>query len=117
MGTTAHSVADVVLSVTENPELPLINLVHPHPVPWNNIFQLIADALPQRLPLVPFSEWLAKVDNASKDTSAPNLDKIVSFPSSSVWLVLNRAHSLLSNFSVFCTWSMGPGFARLSKSS
>ena len=84
MTTVAESVRDVVLSVTKNPDPLLVNFVHPRPVSWKTVFQAISDALPQKLPLVPFSDWLAKVDEAAKDATASDIDKIVRFPSAHV---------------------------------
>ena len=44
----------------------VLNLVHPRPVPWTAVMSPIAEAL--KVPLVPFAEWLARL-NRSPDTS------------------------------------------------
>lgn len=43
----------------------VLNLVHPRPVPWSAVMSPIADAL--QVPLVPFSEWLRRLEG-SPDT-------------------------------------------------
>ncbi|TCD65360.1 putative NRPS-like protein biosynthetic cluster [Steccherinum ochraceum] len=75
MNTTAHAMTDIILSVTGKPDPLLINLVHPYPVTWNTVFQFIGNALSKPLPLVPFAEWLAKVES-SEDPDAQTLDRI-----------------------------------------
>ena len=47
-----------------------LHVVHPRPVAWTTIFTAIADALKpltanESLPLVPFSEWFAKLEATS----------------------------------------------------
>jgi hypothetical protein len=49
-----------------------INVVHPQPTSWTTIFTHIRDALSeerngQRLNLVPFSEWLNRLDNLPEE--------------------------------------------------
>ena len=81
MSTAAHTRTDVILTVTDYPDPPLANLVHPRPVSWDSVFQGISGALPTPLPLIPFAQWLAKVEQASQDSSTNNFEKIVSEPS------------------------------------
>lgn len=104
MNTASHSIADVILSVTDHHPNPLLlNLVHPRPVHWNIVFEMIGDALPQKLPLVPLSEWVSRVERASKDSGASNFDKIVSFSRHRKTSCLTVSRSLLSSCSNFCT--------------
>ncbi|KAG1854078.1 male sterility protein-domain-containing protein, partial [Suillus tomentosus] len=68
-----HAVSNVILDVAFAEEEPPIamNLVHPRPTAWKTLMQPIADALVERkvttylLPLVPFSEWLEKLESSA----------------------------------------------------
>ncbi|KAM5543039.1 hypothetical protein V8D89_003423 [Ganoderma adspersum] len=41
---------------------PIVHLVHPRPVPWNTVVAPIAQELD--VPLVPFTEWLSKLESS-----------------------------------------------------
>ena len=57
----ANAIVDLVVSEATLP--PVLNLVHPCPVTWQAICQSINKTLARRpLPIVPFSEWLSKVE-------------------------------------------------------
>jgi hypothetical protein len=40
---------------------PVLHLAHPNPVPWNTVFRRIASVL--NVDLVPYSDWLARLDS------------------------------------------------------
>jgi len=60
-----------------------VNLVHPRPIPWTALMRPVADAICDRkvtkdpLPLIPFSEWLEKLEASAKDVSEENMKRIV----------------------------------------
>ena len=71
-------VAGAVLDLMCAQESPsVVNVVHPRPVPWSRIFNAISDTLGSRLPLVPFNQWLAKLERVARDPSPAQLEKIV----------------------------------------
>ncbi|TCD65176.1 putative NRPS-like protein biosynthetic cluster [Steccherinum ochraceum] len=76
MNTAARAMIDIIFSVTGQPDPLLVNLVHPRPIKWSTVFQSIGDALSKPLPLVPFTEWLAKVESLSENANAQTLDRI-----------------------------------------
>jgi len=61
----------------------VVNIVHPRPTAWNGLVQSIADAMFERkitgilLPLIPFSEWLEKLERSGKNTSEENIKRVV----------------------------------------
>jgi thioester reductase-like protein len=62
---------------------PVLNVVHPRPVTWDVVIQLAADALleaqvtHQLLPLVPFSEWLVRLGDATTGREDKTLGTMV----------------------------------------
>jgi hypothetical protein len=44
-----------------NSSEPMLHLVHPNPVPWNAVFGRIASTL--KVDLVPYSDWLARLES------------------------------------------------------
>ncbi|KAG1853273.1 putative aminoadipate reductase [Suillus tomentosus] len=79
-----HAVSNAILDVAFAEEEPpiAVNLVHPRPTAWKTLMQPIADALVERkvttylLPLVPFSEWLEKLEWSAKDLSEETMERI-----------------------------------------
>ncbi|GBE77884.1 acetyl-CoA synthetase-like protein [Sparassis crispa] len=63
--TTASALLDMVASATVEP---VLNLVHPRPVPWDSLFAPAAARL--GVPLVPYAEWLAKLEAAAAAKTA-----------------------------------------------
>ncbi|KAG8854181.1 hypothetical protein FRB96_007737 [Tulasnella sp. 330] len=51
-----------------NSSSPVLNIVHPHTMPWSYIMRSVSSLL--NLPLVPFSKWVGKLDDAAKDPNA-----------------------------------------------
>ncbi|KAF7979760.1 hypothetical protein HWV62_41154 [Athelia sp. TMB] len=65
-----HAVSRTILDAALTPATPslALNVVHPKPVPWAVIMRPLGEALcragvtPAPLPLVPFAEWLARLE-------------------------------------------------------
>jgi hypothetical protein len=61
-----------------------VNLVHPRPIAWKTLMQPVADRILElkitsnSIPLVPFSEWLEKLESSTKDASEETIKHIVS---------------------------------------
>lgn len=56
-------------------------MVHPRPLPWNAIISAFNESLTNKLPVVPYAEWLVKLENAAVRPTEDDLDAIVSgFP-------------------------------------
>ncbi|KAG2076565.1 putative aminoadipate reductase [Suillus decipiens] len=79
-----HAISNAILDVAFSEEEPpiVMNMVHPRPVVWRALMQPIADALVERkvtghpLPLVPFSEWLEKLESSAKDFNEETMKRI-----------------------------------------
>ncbi|KAG2076578.1 hypothetical protein BDR04DRAFT_1068074 [Suillus decipiens] len=79
-----HAISNAILDVAFAEEEPpiVMNLVHPRPVVWRALIEPIADALVERkatshaLPLVPFSEWLEKLELSAKDFNEETMERI-----------------------------------------
>lgn len=72
----AQAVADFVLTPTALPEV--VNVVHPRPVPWDDVIQGVNHALAKELPVVPFGEWLKAVEKVEVEGRAEDLGRVVS---------------------------------------
>ncbi|KZP04710.1 NAD(P)-binding protein, partial [Athelia psychrophila] len=70
MDVVAQAVLDVALS--EQPPSIALNIVHPRPSQWSTVITSVANALyragvaDHHLPLVPFTEWFARLEQRSK---------------------------------------------------
>ncbi|KZT25929.1 acetyl-CoA synthetase-like protein [Neolentinus lepideus HHB14362 ss-1] len=56
-----------------------VNLVHPTPVKWTNIMIAIRKSLdksPESLPLVPFGEWVKKLEQRATKATAEDLERV-----------------------------------------
>src|SRR5947208_748374 len=67
---------------------PVIHCAHPSPISWTKAMSIFADVLKSRsggktLPLVPFSEWNAKVAAAAASASSPD-EAFKRFPSTKI---------------------------------
>ncbi|KAF4610095.1 hypothetical protein D9613_010628 [Agrocybe pediades] len=77
----AQSIVDIALSQTPNP--PALNLVHPRPVPFNDLISAINDALVEErvlfdtLPVLTFQEWFSVLEGRA---SAQNEDDLTDVP-------------------------------------
>ncbi|TFK46677.1 NAD(P)-binding protein [Heliocybe sulcata] len=75
MHTVAFVVSDLVFA---SQRVPLaLNVVHPEPVGWSAVMSDIAAALGSRsLPLVPFPDWVDKLEKAALQASKEDYEKI-----------------------------------------
>ncbi|KIK65753.1 hypothetical protein GYMLUDRAFT_240230 [Collybiopsis luxurians FD-317 M1] len=73
------AVCNTLLDVGFSPEpTPMaVNVVHPNPVPWTFVMETIRETLieekslpAEALPLVPYSDWLAAVEQRARDPAA-----------------------------------------------
>ncbi|KAG2076580.1 putative aminoadipate reductase [Suillus decipiens] len=79
-----HAISNAILDVAFAEEEPpiVMNLVHPRPVVWRALMEPIAEALVKHkatshaLPLVPFSEWLEKLELSAKDFNEETMKRI-----------------------------------------
>ncbi|CAL1703601.1 unnamed protein product [Somion occarium] len=74
MDTTARTIVEVVLSPSPLP--PVLNVVNPRPVPWNQVFKDISQSISQdgpSIPIVPFEDWLTKLEALSSNVTAKDL--------------------------------------------
>jgi NAD dependent epimerase/dehydratase family enzyme len=62
-----------------------INFVHPKPIPWASMISSISDALVAQeelnvsaLPLIPFGEWVARLESKSKTAKDEEIKNLVS---------------------------------------
>ncbi|KAJ6545507.1 hypothetical protein B0H19DRAFT_1266933 [Mycena capillaripes] len=68
----SHAIVEAALSTEKLPFT--INLVHPHPVPWDLVMSAIASDM--QLPLVPFSDWVEQLQSRSAVATAEDMEKI-----------------------------------------
>lgn len=75
------AVADLTLDLmfaSSNPSH-VVNVVHPKPITWRDIFSAINIAAGSNLPFVPIDEWLGKLEALASDLgSQEHLEKVVS---------------------------------------
>ena len=74
MDAVAGTLVDVALSTAPPP---LVNVVHPRPVPWGDIFGSVNKELALGLPTVPFAEWFKLLEERAAGAGAPELEKVV----------------------------------------
>ncbi|TBU28871.1 acetyl-CoA synthetase-like protein [Dichomitus squalens] len=60
----SYPAAQALLEMRSSPS-PVLHLVHPHPVAWRTLLEPIADEL--GVPLVPFQDWLAALEECDSD--------------------------------------------------
>ena len=75
-------VAPIVLDVVLSPESPpeVLNVVHPRPTSWDVILRGLREELGGNLPLVPLTEWVAKLETYSANPTKNDLEAIVRSP-------------------------------------
>ncbi|KAF7794887.1 hypothetical protein EIP86_006030 [Pleurotus ostreatoroseus] len=75
MDALSSAVVDVILTTGPLPRL--LNVIHPHPVAWRDIFNAINKASGASLPFVPYSEWLTRLEEvATQETSQEVFEQI-----------------------------------------
>ena len=57
---------------------PILHLVHPHPVAWNDIISPIARALD--VPLVPYQAWLSALEESMGEGSTEQVESMKANP-------------------------------------
>lgn len=75
MDTVAGAVLDIMVAL-ESPSV--VNVLHPRPVSGSKVFSTISDALGSQMPLVPYQDWLAKLEEAAQNPSPLQLEAVVS---------------------------------------
>lgn len=75
MSAVASAVRDVVVSAEPLP--PLLNVVHPYPVPWHAVMADLKAAIGSDLPIVPYSEWLKSLEEVAASPSAKDMQLVV----------------------------------------
>ncbi|KAK0478796.1 putative aminoadipate reductase [Armillaria novae-zelandiae] len=74
---TVQSVAQIILDIAFNSEAePVINLVHPKPVPWASIVTQLQHALKKDIPVKPAAEWFEILESQSQMTSSEDIHRI-----------------------------------------
>ncbi|KAK0201032.1 putative aminoadipate reductase [Desarmillaria ectypa] len=74
---TVQSVAQIILDIAFNSEAePVINLVHPKPVPWASIVTQVQHALKEDIPVKPASEWFEILESRSQTASSEDIQRI-----------------------------------------
>ncbi|TCD62141.1 hypothetical protein EIP91_007293 [Steccherinum ochraceum] len=69
---TAHSVVDVLLSESAVPTV--FNVVHPRPAQLSDIFTALNNATETRLEIIPFIDWVRRVEALSTSTSSRDIE-------------------------------------------
>lgn len=75
MDTVAGAVLNLVLSRESPPDV--LNVVHPRPARWTEVFGTINDALGAQLPFVPYAQWLAKLEALATNADNGQLEAVV----------------------------------------
>ncbi|KAJ7760072.1 putative aminoadipate reductase [Mycena maculata] len=68
----SRTIVDTALSTEKAPFA--INLVHPHPVPWDTVVSSMANFA--QLPLIPFADWIQQLKTLSTHASAEDIKNI-----------------------------------------
>ena len=86
-----HGVAQAIVDVALSPSTaPALNIVHPRPVPFDNLVSSINDALvsegvaSSKLPVVSFPEWFALLEKRAAAGNSDDLKDVVSVASYSL---------------------------------
>ncbi|KAK0189809.1 putative aminoadipate reductase [Armillaria mellea] len=74
---TVQSVAQIILDIAFNSEAePVINLVHPKPVPWASIVTQLQHALKEDIPVKSAAEWFEILESQSQMASSEDIQRI-----------------------------------------
>ena len=65
--------ARAIIAMRNSPE-PILHLVNPNPVPFQLFLKPLAHAL--NVPLVPYDEWLSRLQDSLKDTSLSEVEHL-----------------------------------------
>lgn len=76
MDAVAETVLDLIVSKEE--PAPLLNVVHPRPVLWHDVYANVDAALGTHLPFVPYDVWISKLEALSANATPKDLEDIVS---------------------------------------
>ena len=76
MDAVSGAFTNLVLADTDLPQL--VNLTHPRRVSWRDIFKNVNTQLNPRLPFLPYSEWLSKLEQLSENAGPEDMEKVVS---------------------------------------
>ncbi|KAJ7731236.1 putative aminoadipate reductase [Mycena metata] len=68
----SQAIVDAALSVEKPPFA--INLIHPRPIPWDDVISTMARIV--RLPLVPFADWVKQLEDRSVGATAADIENI-----------------------------------------
>ena len=80
-----HAVSDTILEVAFAGAAPplAVNVVHPRPTTWDALMQPVSDVVyqkgltPSPLPLISFTEWVARLERDATDASEENVRRVV----------------------------------------
>ena len=78
MDAVAGAVLDLIVS--EDQPAALLNVVHPRPIPWHDVYAAVDDALDAHLPFVPYHTWLSILEDRSLTATPEDIEHIVSLP-------------------------------------
>ena len=89
MDAVANAVIDLVVG-REVPEL--INVAHPRPVKWGDVFGAMQAELGATLPYIPTDAWVKRLEAIADNVSASDLERIVGAYLSSYSRTLKPSH-------------------------
>ncbi|CCM03416.1 uncharacterized protein FIBRA_05547 [Fibroporia radiculosa] len=72
----ALAAIEIVLQEHKEHNIPVLNLVHPHPTTARAVFSAITSALKLDLPIVSFPKWLEKIEEHAKNPTPQLLQEI-----------------------------------------
>ncbi|EKM47999.1 uncharacterized protein PHACADRAFT_203390, partial [Phanerochaete carnosa HHB-10118-sp] len=74
--TVAAAVTELVCSPARSSAPGLLNVVHPRPTAWARVFGAVNSALAAPLPVVPYTQWLAKLEALAASASGAQLEAV-----------------------------------------
>ena len=78
MDAVAAAFVDLLVSQETLPAV--VNLVHPRAVAWKEVMHDINNQLDAPLPIIPFGDWVTKLEAVAEAADAKQLETIVSDP-------------------------------------
>nr|GAT45909.1 acetyl-CoA synthetase-like protein [Mycena chlorophos] len=70
----SQAIVDVALLPADAEQPFALNLVHPRPIAWDAIFDVMARSA--KLPLIPIAEWVLNIAERAKNASAEDLERV-----------------------------------------